>query len=214
MEKLLGPDIEKQITEILLDMINPIEFVLFLDGETCHTCVETKQLLSEVTALSPKLKLTVKDVNVDKDDVNLYTIEHTPSFVILDENKHYHGVKFNGIPAGHEINSFISAILESSGVPLEYDQETLAAIAKIDKPVNIKVFVTLSCPHCPGAVQTAHRLALLNPNVTAEAIEAQTFYELSQKYQVSGVPKIVINDTKELLGNQPVSEFLKEINTL
>ena len=81
-----------------------------------------------------------------------------------------------------------------SGLDIKYPADVLARIQKIDKPVNIKVFITLSCPHCPGAVQTAHRLAMLNPNVKAEMIEANTFQDLSMKFKVSGVPKIIIND--------------------
>ena len=88
-----------------------------------------------------------------------------------------------------------------SGVEDFYEESLKKTIQAIDKEVSIKVFVTLSCPHCPGAVQTAHRLAMLNPKIKAEMIEAQTFYELSDKYQVSGVPKIIINDKYELLGN-------------
>ena len=45
-------------------------------------------------------------------------------------------------------------------------------------------------------------------------IEAQTFNEMSNKYKVSGVPKIVINDKYELLGNQPIEEFLSKIEAL
>jgi predicted DsbA family dithiol-disulfide isomerase len=48
----------------------------------------------------------------------------------------------------------------------------------------------------------------MNPNIEADMIEAQTFGELSQKYNVSGVPKIIINETHELLGNQPFQAFL------
>ena len=81
-------------------------------------------------------------------------------------------------------------------------------IMKIDKPINIKVFITLSCPHCPGAVQKAHKMALMNPMIQAEMIEAETFGELSMKHNVSGVPKIVINDQYDLLGNQTIQEFL------
>ena len=133
---------------------------------------------------------------------------------MLDDKGTYKGVKFNGIPAGHEINSFISALIEMSGLDIKYPADVLARIQKIDKPVNIKVFITLSCPHCPGAVQTAHRLAMLNPNVKAEMIEANTFQDLSMKFKVSGVPKIIINDGAELLGNQPVDKFLSEIERL
>ena len=132
----------------------------------------------------------------------------------MDHNEEYHRVKFNGIPAGHEINSFISALIEMSGAESEVPAELLERIQKIDKPVNIKVFVTLSCPHCPGAVQKAHKLAMLNKNVTGEMVEAQTFYELSEKFNVTGVPKIIINDSLELVGNQPIERFLDQIESL
>src|SRR5690606_21462079 len=177
MKSLLNQEIRNQLKEVLQMMKKPVTMVLFTKKEPCQTCEETKQLLTEMTEVTPLVKLVVKDFDLDLEDRAFYDIALTPSFVILDD----------------ELKSTIKAI---------------------DKPVNIKVFVTLSCPHCPGAVQTAHRLAMLNPNIKGEMIEAQTFYELSNKYQVSGVPKIVINDKYELLGNQPVENFLKEIEKL
>jgi protein-disulfide isomerase len=47
-----------------------------------------------------------------------------------------------------------------------------------------------------------------------EMIEAQTFYDLSTKFNVSGVPKIIINDSLELVGNQPIERFLEQIESL
>jgi protein-disulfide isomerase len=55
---------------------------------------------------------------------------------------------------------------------------------------------------------------MLNEHVQGEMIEANTFQELSNKYNVSGVPKIVINDSIELLGDQPMEEFLNRIESL
>ncbi len=213
MEKLFSKDVSTQIQDIFKGMINPITIKLFVDGN-CETCQETTQLLTETSELSDKITLEVIELADAGEDLVTYGIERTPSFVFLDQKGQYRGVKFNGIPAGHEINSFISAIMEMSGVEFQFSEKVLERIAKINKPVDIKVFVTLSCPHCPGAVQTAHRLAMLNSNVKGEMIEAQTFYELSTKYNVSGVPKIVINDKYELLGNQPVEEFLKKIESI
>jgi len=211
MEKFFNDDVRQQITEILKQMVNPVKIQLFVDEKGCKTCPETRQLLEEFKETSDKITLQILDINQDQKEASRYGITLIPSFVILDQNKQYKGVKFNGIPAGHEINSFISALIEMSGFPLKVPQVALDRIAKINKPVKIKVFVTLSCPHCPGAVQTAHRLAMLNPNIQAEAIEANTFPGISQQYNVSGVPKIIINETFELLGNQPMDAFLAEI---
>ncbi|MDT8337257.1 MAG: thioredoxin family protein, partial [Candidatus Izemoplasmatales bacterium] len=143
-----------------------------------------------------------------------YSVTLAPSFVILNQEGKYKGVKFNGIPAGHEINSFLSAVIDMSGVEFGFDEKIIERIKTIKKPVNIKVFVTLSCPHCPGAVSNAHRLAMLNENIESEMIEAQTFHDLSKKYNVSGVPKIVINEKHELIGNQPIEEYLNQLENL
>lgn len=212
MEKLLNAEVEKQLKEVFAEMKSDITMVLFTSKENCDSCEPTQQLLSEVSEISDRISLINKDLS--DDDAQKYGIERVPSFVMLDDKGEYKGVKFNGIPAGHEINSFVSAIMEMGGVVSEVPAELLERIAKIDKPVNIKVFVTLSCPHCPGAVQKAHKLAMMNPNVVGEMIEAQTFSELSSKFNVSGVPKIVINDSLEIMGNQPIESFLDQIEAL
>lgn len=214
MEKLFNEDLQKQIRDILAQGEKHIKLVLFTKDGECHTCAETKQLLEETAELSDKITLEVKNIETDQALAEQYGVTLTPSFIILDEAGNYKGVKFNGIPAGHEINSFISALLEMSGLDIDYGQLVMDRIAKIDKKINIKVFITLSCPHCPGAVQNAHRLAMLNPNIEGEMIEAQTFHQLSEKYDVSGVPKIIINEHFELLGNQPIEAYLDIIEKL
>jgi len=214
MEKLFNKDLQKQIGEFLTHMKNNVTLVLFIGEKNCETCEQTKMLLEEVSELNDKITLEVKDIAKDSDEAMKYGVTMVPSFVMLDNEGHYQGVKFNGIPAGHEINSFLSGIIDMSGAEFIKDKALIERIKKIDKPVNIKVFITLSCPHCPGAVSNAHRLAMLNPNIESEMIEAQTFYELSTKYNVSGVPKIVINETHELVGNQPIEEYLKTLENL
>ena len=214
MSQLLNEEVSKQVKEFLAPMKEEITFVLFTKANPCVTCDETRALLKEVKALNDKISFVEKDLEKNKDEALLYDVTLAPSFIILDKDGTYKGVKFNGIPAGHEINSFLTAVLDMSGIDFDLDPAIVERLSKIDKDVNIKVFVTLSCPHCPGAVSKAHRLAMLNPHINAEMVEAQTFYELSQKYNVSGVPKIVINETHELVGNQPLEAFLNEMENL
>ena len=211
MEKLLNNEISEQVKEFLNVMENPVKVVIFTTESNCATCAQTVQLLNEIADITGKVTIVQKDLNKDSEDAKKYNVTMSPSFIMLDHEDKYLGVKFNGIPAGHEFNSFLNAIVFMSGYDLGFDESTIETIKKIKSPVDIKVFVTLSCPHCPGAVSTAHRIAMLNDNIEASMIEAQTFMELSQKYNVSGVPKIVINDKYELLGNQPVEAFLKEL---
>jgi glutaredoxin-like protein len=213
MEKMITKDIEKQVKDLFKGLVNPVRIVLFTqDHAECETCEPTEQLLGEVVELSNKLTLQISPLNSEL--AKQYDVTLAPAFVLLDHNGEYHRVKFNGIPAGHEFTSFLTALMEMSGAVEDLPEALLDRLAKIDKPVNIKVFVTLMCPHCPGAVQKAHKLAMLNKNITGEMIEAQTFYELSESYRVSGVPKIVINETHELIGNQPIERFLDLIESI
>lgn len=214
MKSLLNEEVSQQIKQVLDSMENPITLVLFTQKDPCETCAETRSLLHEVAVLNEKMTIVEKDLHTDANDAERYGVTLTPSFVILNADGDYQGVKFNGIPAGHEINSFLSALVEMSGVKPDFNEAVLKRIEAIEGDVNIKVFVTLQCPHCPGAVQTAHRLAMQHGSINAEMIEAQTFPELSQKFNVSGVPKIIINDRLELVGNQPVEAFLEQIERL
>jgi len=54
-------------------------------------------------------------------------------------------------------------------------------------------------------------MAIVSTKVTADVIEAQEYPDLSNQFQVSGVPKIVINDRHELLGAQREAKFVQEV---
>ncbi len=211
--KTFNEEVKKQLKDVLNNLINDVNMVLFTDGD-CYTCPETTDFMDEIATLNPKIHLEKYDLHTNSELAEKYNVKLAPSIVLLDSNNSYLGIKFNGIPAGHEINSFIRALLDVSGIEGNLPSSIISRIKAISKPINIKVFVTLTCPHCPGAVQTAHKIALMNDNVESEMIEAQTFNELSARYNVSGVPKIVINDKYELLGNQPIQEFLNTIEAI
>ena len=52
-------------------------------------------------------------------------------------------------------------------------------------------------------------MAAANPNITADAIEATEFMDLSRKYRVTGVPKTIVNETIEIMGGLPEEEFVR-----
>lgn len=208
---LLNEQLQGQLKEVFGSMKNEITLAVFTKEGECYSCEETVSFMKEIEALSDKISVETYDLEKDSERADEYNVVMAPSIVLLDSEKKYRGVKFNGIPAGHEINSFIPGILEVSGAGEALPEELLSQVNALSKPVNIKVFVTLSCPHCAGAVQKAHKLALESDYIDAEMVEAQTFDELSNKFNVSSVPKIVINDQYEFVGNQPLEVFLEEI---
>ncbi len=57
-------------------------------------------------------------------------------------------------------------------------------------------------------MRLAQHMAIASPRVTAECIEANEFPELSRRYQVMAVPKVVINEKVQFEGAIPEKDFL------
>jgi hypothetical protein len=53
-------------------------------------------------------------------------------------------------------------------------------------------------------------MAFANPHITAFAVEATEFPDLSRKYRVTGVPKTVVNDDVEIMGGLPQDAFIQQ----
>jgi predicted DsbA family dithiol-disulfide isomerase len=54
-------------------------------------------------------------------------------------------------------------------------------------------------------------MALASPLVRSTSIEAQEFPDLARQYQVSAVPKIVLNERVEFMGAVPEAVFLEAV---
>jgi glutaredoxin-like protein len=211
---LITGDIKDQLITLFKTLKTPVHIVLFTSESNCETCTDTQNLLKDVADLSESIHFESLDLEANSAYATELGIVRTPSFALLNDKKDNLGIVFNGIPAGHEFSSFLTGLLEVGGAGEAIPDKIKARIEAIQKPVHIKVFVTLGCPHCSGAVAKAHRLALENPHIFAEMIECGTFPEEADKYNVSGVPKIVFNETNELMGDQPMESFLTLLEKL
>ena len=67
----------------------------------------------------------------------------------IKKNDLSYGIYFNGIPSGHEFNSFILAILQVGGAPLTIDNDVQKIITGLNEDLNFETIVSLSCENCP-----------------------------------------------------------------
>lgn len=211
---LFDDKIKKQLSEILSQMMSNVNILYFTQEFECVTCRDVHVFLNEFVSLSEKLKLNVFDFAKDKEKADYYRVNKIPSIVILDKDDNDTRIKFYGAPAGYEINSFVQTLLEISGKKERLPDPVLNRISKINKDIHIQVFVALSCPLCPVAVGTAHRLALENKNIRADMIDAVSFTYLANKYLVTGVPKTIINEKIEITGAEPIEKLLDAIEKI
>ncbi len=216
MASLLNDGIKSQVREFFNDLDQPVQILFFgSKEEECEYCQDTLDLLEEVASLNEKIQVKAYDLAEDREIASQYRMDKAPGFAILsDANGELidYGVRYAGIPAGHEFTSLINDIVIVSKRDSGLAEETRAALRKVDKPVRLQVFVTPTCPYCPRAVVLAHQMAMESPYIEAEMIEAMEFNDLANFYGVSGVPHTVINDGMgEVIGAVPEGHLLQKI---
>jgi glutaredoxin-like protein len=201
---------QKQLKDIFKKLENKIKLVYFTQEMECPFCKEARELLQDVSSLSDgKITLEIYDFVADKDMVNRYGIDKIPATVV--EGQKDYGIRFFGIPAGYEFTSLINSILLASKGESGLSDETKELLKKLKDPVRIQVYITLTCPYCPKAVELAHRLAVESDLITGEMIETSEFPTYMQKYNIMSVPRVIINDKVDFEGTLTEKEFVENL---
>ncbi len=173
----------------------------------CQYCKDEETLLKEVLETSDKLHLEIKNINIDKEDAAKYKVNAAPTLVLREKDKDF-GITFMGIPAGHEFSAFLADIKMIGTGEHGLSQNTLSKLASVNYDAELLVFVTPSCPYCPGAVHMGHKLAYAKENWRSAMVEAMEFPELSQRFEVQAVPRTVINSDSYFEGAMPEDMFV------
>lgn len=207
----LDEKLKEELRKQLSILTKNVKIVFFTQELECQYCKETRSILTELTEVSDKLNLEVRNFIVDKSDADKYGVDKIPATVLLDENGKDYGIKFFGIPSGYEFASLLEDIkmlgTGNTGLPADLENE----IKKIDSEIHMQVFVTPTCPYCPQAVVTAHKFSYLNDKIKGDMVEATEFPHLSNKYNVRGVPRTVINENTFIEGAAPEQMVLDKV---
>lgn len=104
---------------------------------------EIKEIMTEVAELADKLRLQVHDGDTDKEALTDFGIERLPALALTNDLGEDFGIRFYGLPSGYDFASFLEAIFFVSAGDIAIEDESLKRrILAIDKPVQLKIFVT------------------------------------------------------------------------
>ncbi|MDY0296591.1 MAG: thioredoxin family protein [Acidobacteriota bacterium] len=208
----INDSLRKELQPFLAELEGEVKLVYFTQKTECRFCSETRELLTEVSGLSDKIKLEILDFQADADRAAQLGVDKIPATVVMAGEDR--GIRFYGIPSGYEFSSLLDAIRMVSRADAGLSQQTRDFLDHLKNDIHLQVYVTPTCPYCPAAVTLAHRMALYSPRVTADMVEATEFPHLSQKYRVMGVPRTIINETEFLEGAAPESMLVEKIHSL
>ena len=124
----------------LASLPHPVRLVFFTQTFGCETCLSARQVVDQIAGLSDQITVDEYNLVLDKETVAEYDVDRTPAIAVVGETDL--GIRYYGVPSGYEVASLIDAVLLVGGRELGLSEKSLAAIAVLERSVDIKVFVT------------------------------------------------------------------------
>jgi len=200
---MLDDSLKAQLQQYLGLLRQPIRLIASLDDS--ETGSDMKNLLETIVSLSDKVTLDTSGNDARK-----------PSFVVAREGESQ-GVRFAGLPLGHEFTSLVLALLWTGGHPPKVEPEVIDSIKALDPGAQgdfrFEVYMSLTCHNCPDVVQALSLMAIFNPKVKTVVIEGGAFQKEVEERQIMAVPMVFLNGEVFASGRMSVEEIVAKLDT-
>jgi alkyl hydroperoxide reductase subunit F len=196
---MLDANLKGQLGTYLERVTLPVELRASLDGST--QAQELRVFLEEIASLSDKLSLSEATAADGR----------SPSFEIARAGSDI-GVRFAGIPLGHEFTSLVLALLQVGGHPPKLDDAVIEQIRALPGDYQFETYFSLSCQNCPDVVQALNAMSVINPRIRHVAIDGALFQDEVQKREILSVPAVFLNGELFHQGRAGVEEFLAKLD--
>jgi len=197
---MLDANLLAQLGAHLERLRKPIELVATLDDGKASG--QTRELLADIRSVSAMVSV----VEVDRPDVR------RPSFLVGNPGIDT-GVRFAGVPLGHEFTSLVLALLHVGGHPPKEDAELLDQVRALPGPLHFETYFSLTCQNCPDVVQALNLMSALNPNITHTAIEGGTFSAEVEARDVRSVPAVFLGGELFDTGRMTLAEIVGRLDS-
>ncbi len=196
---MLDANLNAQLKAYLEKVTQPIEIVASLDDSA--KSAELNELLEEIASLSDHITLVRRDGDARR-----------PSFAINRVGTDI-GVRFAGIPMGHEFTSLVLALLQVGGHPSKTATDVIEQVRNLDGEYKFETYFSLSCQNCPDVVQALNLMSVLNPKIQHVAIDGALYQDEVDARQVMSVPTVFLNGEVFDQGRMSLEQILAKIDT-
>ena len=167
----------------------------------------TRLLLEALASISGKIEVGFNNIGDEKSAK--HHVSRSPTVLICPEK---YKIRYSGAPIGEEGRSFIQTILRISLGESTLGPRSKSMLADLKERREIQVFVTPTCPYCPGEVLNAFKAAIERPDlVSAECIETTQNLDLARQVNIGGVPTTLVNGILVARGLQSEDSFIDNL---
>jgi alkyl hydroperoxide reductase subunit AhpF len=202
---------KKTIREEIAKLKKPVTIKVFTSSNNLQESVKMMEVIDIYQkASNDLLKIEEHRFETSSDLVKKYDIQQVPTILITDP-KGQVIIRYLAVPMAAKIQPFVQALMVLTGTPNYYENIMKEYLNKIN-PTDIKVLITDYCAYCSTIVSICSQFALASEGkIKTSIIDIMTFPEISEKYNVTTVPTMVINEDKKLIGDITAEELLNEL---
>jgi len=197
---MLDVSLKQQLNSYLQKLVRPITLVVSPDDSAKGK--ELLDLAQEIAALSDNIELTQAATPSGR----------SPALAVGPQGE-IPRVEFAAIPLGHEFSSLVLALLQAGGHPAREDEAVLAHILRLDQPLEIETYISLSCQNCPEVVQAFNLMAVLNPNIRHTMIDGALNQQEVEERNILAVPAVYVNGEHFGQGRMTLAEILDKLDS-
>jgi NADH-dependent peroxiredoxin subunit F len=197
---MLDASLKAQLAAYLERMTQPVELVASLDDGAASR--ELQALLADIAEASPRVSVMQTRGGPHR----------TPSFEVTRPGANT-GVRFAGLPMGHEFTSLVLALLQVGGYPPKVDDAVLRQIRDLDGDYEFEIYISLTCHNCPDVVQALNLMAVQNPRIRTTMIDGALFQDEVKEREIMAVPTVFLNGTRFGQGRMTLEEILAKLDT-
>ncbi|NCT88791.1 alkyl hydroperoxide reductase subunit F [Stenotrophomonas acidaminiphila] len=197
---MLDDTLKTQLQQYMGLLRQPLRLIASLDDSAAST--DMRSLLADIVAAGNG-KISLDTTGSDA---------RRPSFVIAREGES-HGVRFAGLPLGHEFESLVLTLLWTGGHPPKVAQEVIDGIKAVDGEFAFEVYMSLTCHNCPDVVQALALMAIVNPKISTTVIEGGAFQQEVEQRQVMAVPMVFQGGEMFDSGRMTLEQILARLDT-
>lgn len=167
-------------------------------------------LMKDLVRLSDKITLSLHS---DDDKANTsFAVTRFPTLLVAPEK---YSIRFTGAPAGEEGQAFLHALMMVSTGRSFLSERSRELLQELQEPRSVKVFVSPTCPYCPGQCVNAIKAAVEKPDlVSVECVETGENPDYATQYSVGSIPHTVYDEKLSTVGLESELAFVLQLLTL
>ena len=210
-EWFLPEDQRQALAAYLKDFRDTVPVHLFVKpGHNDAYADFAHSLMKDLARLTDKITLSL---HAEDEAANAkYAVTRFPTLLIAPDK---YAIRFTGAPAGEEGQAFLHALMMVSTGKSFLSERSRELLDELREPRTVKVFVSPTCPYCPGQCVNAIKAAVEKPElVSVECVETGENPDYAQEYSVGSIPHTVYGEKLTTVGMESELAFVLQLVTL